>query len=403
VRITKIIPASSAALSELAVGDVLLALNGAAIDSLPTFFSTIKAFKLGDQITCRVHRSGKELNINVTLKEWPREQAKDIEVLYDVVDTKEAKLRSILTKPIGKEQKLPAILFIQGTGCASIDWPLAEADHQRDLTYGLTRAGFVVMRSEKSGVGDSTGSPCLEVGLQDEVTGFTSALQKLKTYDFVDSQNIFLFGYSTGGLATPLVAATESVSGIVVYGTVVRPFAEYLVDNHRRNQWLRFQPDLVQLEETQHQMAQLLHYLLVEKHSVSEVTNAHPELTAIVTELFPQNDEHLYGLKSLRYFRELNDQNFARVWASLNIPVLALVGEYDIRTLALDHEYLAAIINTRHPGKGTWLQLPKMDHGFALHQSLTESATHEFTGPFGEQVVHETVKWMQEVATKPIS
>jgi hypothetical protein len=44
--------------------------------------------------------------------------------------------------------------------------------------------------------------------------------------------------------------------------------------------------------------------------------------------------------------------------------------------------------------------LPKMDHGLALHQSLKESAPHEFEGPFGEQVVQETVRWIQD-KTRP--
>jgi hypothetical protein len=49
--------------------------------------------------------------------------------------------------------------------------------------------------------------------------------------------------------------------------------------------------------------------------------------------------------------------------------VLALIGEFDIRTLPMDHEYIAAIVNARHSGKGTWQVFPKMDHGFALHPS----------------------------------
>jgi pimeloyl-ACP methyl ester carboxylesterase len=180
-----------------------------------------------------------------------------------------------------------------------------------------------------------------------------------------------------------------------VYGTVVRPYAEYFVENWRRNRQLRSQPDLANLEDEQRLIAQLLHYLLVEKSSVREATARHPELTAIAKRLFPRDEEHLLDLRSLQHFRELNDQNVARVWASLDIPVLALIGEFDIRTLPLDHEYIAAIVNAHHPGKGTWQLLPRLDHGFALHESLKESAAHEFVGPFGEQVVHETLKWIQ--------
>jgi pimeloyl-ACP methyl ester carboxylesterase len=335
------------------------------------------------------------MDIEVTLGETPREQPGDIQVIYDAVNGHEATLRSLVTIPIGNTRKLPAILFVQGFDCSSIDWPLAQPNLNRELVYRLTRAGFVVMRSEKSGVGDSTGTPCRDVGFRDEVSLFTSALRKLKSYDFVDNKNVFLFGHSAGGWVAPLVAAAEPVKGIVVYGTVVRPFAEYLVENSRRSWWLRTQPDLAQLEDEERQLAQLLHYLLVEKISVPEATAKHPELTALAKKLFPRDNEHLYDLRSLQHYRELNDENVARVWASLDIPVLALIGEFDIRTLPMDHEYIAAIVNARHPGKASWQLLPKMDHGFALHESLKESVAHEFVGPFGEQVVQETLKWTQ--------
>lgn len=395
VRIGGIVPNSAAARSELAVGDILLALNGAPVESVARFLAGVRSFKSGDHLITRVQRGGKEMDIGVTLSELPREQADDIQVLYDAVDTPGAKVRSILTRPIGTARKLPAILFVQGFDCNSVDWPLPEPHPARELVYGLTRAGFAVMRSEKSGVGDSTGAPCRDVDFRSEVSLFTSALKKLKSYDFVDTENVFIFGHSAGGWIAPLVASQEPVKGIVAYGTVVRPFAEYLVENYRRNRWRRSQRDLVQLEDDQRLIAQFLHYLFVEKSSVREITVKHPELTAVAKRLFPEDDEHFDGLRSLQHVRQLNDQNIARVWGSLDIPVLALIGEFDIRTLAMDHEYIAAIVNARHPGKGTWRLLPKLDHGFALHQSLNESVAHEFVGPFGEQVVQETLRWIQ--------
>jgi pimeloyl-ACP methyl ester carboxylesterase len=395
VRIGKIVANSSAARSELAVGDILLALNGTPIESVGTFLAGVKSLKSGDHLTYRVQRGGKEMDIGVTLGEWPREQPGDIQVLYDAVDTRDATVRSILTMPIGTTRKLPSILFVQGFDCDSVDWPLPGPHLARELVYRLTRAGFAVMRSEKSGVGDSTGTPCRDVDFRSEVSLFTSALKKLKSYDFVDSENVFIFGHSAGGWVAPLVASEEPVKGIVAYGTVVRPFAEYLVENYRRSRWRRSQRDLVQLEDEQRLYARLLHYLLVEKSSVRDVTVKHPELSAIAKTMFPDG-EHFDGLRTMQHVRQLNDENIARVWASLDTNVLALIGEFDIRTLPTDHEYIAAIVNARHPGKGAWRLLPKMDHGFALHDSLKESVANEFVGPFGDQVVQETVRWMRE-------
>jgi len=396
VRVSKIIPGSSAARSDLQVGDILLSINGAAVGSVDAFLAGLKAFKSGDRLVSRVQRGGREMDIEVILGEWPREQPGDIQVLYDAVETPGATVRSIVTMPMGNTRKLPSILFVQGWDCGSVDLPLPGPNLMRELIYRLTRAGFVVMRSEKSGVGDSTGTPCRDVDFHDEVALFTNALRKLKSYDFVDTGNVFIFGLSAGGWVAPMVATAEPVKGIVAYGTVVRPFGEYLVENWRRNRWLRSQPDLAQLEDEQRRMAELLHYLLVEKLSVRDATARHPELTAMAKRLFPQDEEHFDGWRTLEHMRQLNDQNIARAWASLDVPVLALIGEYDIRTLPMDHEYIAAIVNAQHPGKGTWRVLPRLDHGFAEHDSLKDAAAHEFVGPFGDQVVQETVRWLHQ-------
>ena len=398
VRVSKIIPNSPAARSELAVGDILLALNGTPVRSVDAFLAGPKSFKSGEHLVYRIRRGANEMDVEVTLGEFPPERPDDIQVLYDTVETRDAKVRSILTTPIGNTSKLPSILYVQGWDCSSIDWPLPGPNLLREVVYGLTRAGFAVMRTEKSGVGDSTGTPCRDIDFRDEVSLFTNALKKLKTYDFVDTANVFIFGHSGGGWVAPLAAAEEPVKGIVVYGTVVRPFAEYLVENRRRSRWLRSQPDLAQLEEEQRAYAQLLHYLLVEKSSVRDVTAKHPELTAIAKTMFPDG-EHFDGWRNLQHVQQLNDQNVARVWASLDTHVLALFGEFDIRTLPTDHEYIAAIVNARRPGKATWRLLPRMDHGFALHDSLKDSVAHEFVGPFGDQVVQETVSWMREIGS----
>ncbi len=317
-------------------------------------------------------------------------------MLYDAVHTPNAVLRSILTRPRGSEGRLPAVLFVQGLDCSTVErLPSGEPGLIGDLIYGLASAGFVVMRTERSGVGDSTGTPCRDIGLQDEVAGFVGALKKLKSYAFVDPQRIFLFGHSAGGWVAPLVASSESVRGIAVYGTVVRPFAEYLVENYRRNHRLRDHADPGQLEENLREMTQFLHYLVVENKSAREIIALHPELAGARKILFPSDDEHFYDLRSLRYLRELSGKDIARAWAQLDASVLAMYGEYDIRTTAMDHEYIAEIVNSKHAGHGAWIQIPRMDHGFTLHSSLREAVAQEFKGTFGDQVLRESVNWMQ--------
>src|SRR5262249_51570855 len=123
VRVGGIVPGSAAARSDLTVGDILLAVNGAPVESVNSFLARMKTFKSGDHLVYHVRRREKEMDIDVTLGEWPREQPGDIQVLYDSVDAREATVRSIVTTPIGNAGKLPTILFLQEFDCSSIDLP----------------------------------------------------------------------------------------------------------------------------------------------------------------------------------------------------------------------------------------------------------------------------------------
>lgn len=400
VKIEQILPGGSAAKSSLSSGDLILSVDGRNIDSVQQFLDTMKGFRAGDCVRYRIRREGAELEVDLMLAEWPRESATGLDFIYDAVTVSNAMLRCIVTKPNRTVPKrLPGVLYIQGIDCASIEAPFDRAAPIRQWVEGLANAGFAVMRCEKSGAGDSTGPSCLEVGLADEVVGFGKALAKLKSYEFVDTENVFLFGHSAGGWVAPLVALTEQVRGIAVYGTVVRPFSEYLAENHRRNRRLRDQMDPIAIEEDMRRIERLLRYVLDERREPKEVLQSYPELVDVAKRVFPDGDDRPYGVRHLGYFREINDRNMAKVWANLDAHVLALMGEYDLRTSAFEHEYIADIVNFHHPGRAEWKELPRMDHGFALHVSLAKSATNEFHGPFGHQVVLETVEWMRKRIT----
>jgi pimeloyl-ACP methyl ester carboxylesterase len=399
VTIARIFSRSSAARSQLRVGDAVLAIDETQVKTVSDFLSTMRRYRTGDRVRYRITRENAESVVQVALTEWPREEAAGIDVLYDRCDAGDALLRCVVTKPKGTTpgRRLPAVLYIQGIDCASIEAPFDAPNPMRDLVYQLTRSGFVVMRCEKRAVGDSTGRPCDELGLHEEVSGFVSALKKLKSYEFVDSEKIFLFGHSAGGWVAPMVASREPVHGVIVYGTVARSFPEYLVENRRRNQRLRTDRAHAEIEDEVRQLSRLLHYLLVEKRELAEVLKDHPGLRGAAAVVFPGEQSLAFGVRSLRYFREVADQNMPAVWAGLGIPVLALVGEYEIRTTAFEHEYIADIVNASRPGTGTWKQIPRMDHGLTLHTSLKQSAENEFNGPFGQQVVLEAGEWMQRV------
>ncbi len=96
------------------------------------------------------------------------------------------------------------------------------------------RKGYVVVRVEKPSEGDSFGTTkCLDCDLKTEVDAFLKGLEKTKTFSYVDTTNIFLWGHSLGGIIAPMMANKMKVKGVVGFGTALSSWYEYVLDLQR--------------------------------------------------------------------------------------------------------------------------------------------------------------------------
>jgi dienelactone hydrolase len=91
------------------------------------------------------------------------------------------------------------------------------------LMHTIGSQGFVTMRVDKSGVGDSQGPPCDSIGYKEELAGYKAALSSLRSHPSVNPDRIYLLGISLGGVFAPLLAADTKVAGISVYGASSGP------------------------------------------------------------------------------------------------------------------------------------------------------------------------------------
>jgi hypothetical protein len=62
-----------------------------------------------------------------------------------------------------------------------------------------------------------------------------------------------------------------------------------------------------------------------------------------------------------------------------------------------DHELIAALVNRNRPGAGTFRAVPKMNHGYLLHDSPEKAFQDPSRGRFHEGLAEEIVAWMREV------
>lgn len=171
----------------------------------------------------------------------PRQDGRALEAIpgldsrYGVLRTANgARLRTILTRPTGSTGRLPAILFVQWLSCDSIELPARQQDGWSRMLRRLAQeSGFVMMRTEKAGVGDSEGD-CASLDYETELAHHRAALAALQASPDVDPRKIVVFGASMGGNYAPLVVEGGPVAGVMIWGGGAQSWFERMLGFERR-------------------------------------------------------------------------------------------------------------------------------------------------------------------------
>ncbi|MCK6694499.1 MAG: PDZ domain-containing protein, partial [Thermoanaerobaculia bacterium] len=321
VLIQRVIPGSTAEAAGFQRGDVLLDLDGKAINTPNEAVAAVAGYRAGQTLRYTLIRGGKTISTQTVMQGLPKEQYTDLDVSYGTVKAGDAQLRTILTKP-RKDGKLPAILFIQGIGCASVDTPFDTAGPVNQLVNRLARQGFAVMRVDKSGLGDSRGIPCAEIDFYTELEGYKQAFAALQQSASVDAANCFLFGHSMGGVMAPLVAQTYRVKGVAVYGTFGVNFMEYFTLT-RRSIAESYNMPPAEADNYVKWQCECAAMLLSARLSRAAAVERNPDCGDVYDYLL---------LRDTGFWHQLYDLNLPETWLNFNSKVLSIRGSADYIT-----------------------------------------------------------------------
>ncbi|MDX5443612.1 MAG: PDZ domain-containing protein [Hymenobacteraceae bacterium] len=380
--VQRVVPRSTAEAAGIQKGDVLLEFNKKPVNNPNELVAEVRKLQNGDKFSFMLIRNGKKKKVNGKLQALPQEQAKGMDISYGSVKTDEATLRTIVTKP-AKSGKMPAVLFIQGVGCYSIDMALDTLRPETQLLYSLTRQGYVTMRVEKSGMGDSKGTPCDQIDFKTEAAGYQQALQKLASLPYVDAENIFIIGHSMGGVFAPVVAG-DKAQGIIAYGTLTANFMEYFI-NSRRNIAQAQEMDPAQTDAYIKNEAACLSNYFNSNKTMQELAQQGGDCAEMMTSLNFRDDD---------FWRQLYAMNLPEQWKNYDGKVLALYGASDYISTKQEHQQLAEMVNYYHPGNGTFAVAPNADHGMSYATSFVEARKNP--GRFNAEVVKIMSDWMKQ-------
>jgi len=386
----------------LQAGDILIAINDFPVNRYSDFGELpIQKIRGGDEVHYTVLRNGTQMVLSGIVETRPVEQSVNHDVIYDHIEFKGGLVRTIINKPKGKGP-FPAVLFIQGYNCQSIDNPGPRHPY-RLLAQQFANAGIAFMRVEKPGIGDCLNTPnCYTMDFNTEMDCFLEALKAMSSYAFVEQGQIFLFGHSMGGYLAPQMARSVNVAGIAVYGTGHLPWREYLL------QMLRFQLPRQNLsyKQTEARMLdfyKILYALLVENKPPEMIAAMDPSYGQLMQMgLMWDGNDFMFG-RHYKALLSVDKMNATAAWAQFKGKVLSIFGTADFQAVNdASHREIVNIVNRHNPGHARYWEASDTDHSFIRTGSMEETVrlspqeyTQLFRTGFNTEIAEEIIQWIK--------
>jgi membrane-associated protease RseP (regulator of RpoE activity) len=181
--VRQVVNAGVAAQTGLRQNDRILRINGTLLDTAAALQRVLISLRVGDTARFEIVRDGQLLNFSSTLPELPREQLQGVEIIHGSALTDLGfRVRTIITRPRNAPGKLPAVFLVGWLSCDSVEYPFGPGDDGfGQLLHDVaTQSGYVSIRMDKPGIGDSEGPSCAETDFQTELAAYRAAFRSLK-------------------------------------------------------------------------------------------------------------------------------------------------------------------------------------------------------------------------------
>ncbi len=143
-------------------------------------------------------------------------------------------LAATISRPANATGKLPAVVLVGGSGLADRDGVAFGVPILGEIAGALADAGFLVVRYDKRGIGQS-GGRAESAGLADYADDVRAAVKMLSDRKDVDAKHIAVVGHSEGGTIALLAASKEKrIATVALIATAGTTGAEVALAQQER-------------------------------------------------------------------------------------------------------------------------------------------------------------------------
>jgi photosystem II stability/assembly factor-like uncharacterized protein/dienelactone hydrolase len=403
-KVLQVVRGTSVAL-KLQEKDLIVKIGNSTFASTDEFTRLFTGYSPDQEVQLTVLRGKKKLVLKAKAVARRYETDDNASVIYDEAPYKGGQLRVIINKPF-KENKMPAMLFIPGYTCSSIDELTNDHPYKR-IVDAYVDAGYVTLRIEKSGLGDSKNTPpCESCDLLDEIENFEVGLKKLKSLPYVDTNQIIIVGHSMGGIIAPAISAKNKVAGVVVYGTTAKSWFEYQIEMHRvQNALAGMNP--IEVEQSVIEQYDLNYRYFVKKEKLEDLAKD-PKADSVLRMSWEYDGNGKIYSRNAEYWRQIQDYPHLENWKNTKAKVLVQFGESDFQAFSkADHQQIVNTVNYFNQGNATLMTYPSTDHFFAKSGTMQEAYNKFANGQiqqlfdeYNNEVGLSAVKWSNEILSK---
>lgn len=252
-------------------------------------------------------------------------------------------LAGALTVP-QSNKPVPAVLLVPGMGPNDRDYSMM--GHKLFLVFAeyLTQQGIAVLRYDKRGVGQSTGTYNALLTSEDFARDARAGIEYLSNRADIDHANIGIIGHSEGGMIAAMVAA--QIPSVAFAVLLAAPASTSLETNLMQvgrqlhadgasddiiaaDRTLRMKLLTIAKQENNAKSAEMLMHAVISEHlkSISETQQIESQKFAFA--ITAANADSVVSMLNSPWYRFFLTYDPAVTLSQLTLPVLALNGDHD--------------------------------------------------------------------------